>query len=88
MSAVWALIDSSGHSVPGLVGTSRIELGRTLLPGRYDPFRLHVSASYREMFERDLTRFLAQNGWQIARVKRRRRAPALASDLAHYREAA
>jgi hypothetical protein len=57
--------------LPGLVGGSQIEVGRKILPGRYDPFRLHVSASYREMFDRDLGRALTRNGWQIVRVKSR-----------------
>jgi hypothetical protein len=71
VSAAWAIRDREGQLLPGLVGGSRIEVGRKILPGRYDPFRLHVSASYRKMFDRDLGKLLARNEWQIVRVKSR-----------------
>ncbi len=73
MSAAWTVRDSEGQLVVGPTGASRIEVARKILPGRYDPFRLHVSASYREMFERDLRKALAQKGWQIMRAKARPR---------------
>ena len=79
MSAAWAIKDKEGHLLPGLVGGSRIEVGRKILPGRYDPFRLHVSASYRQMFDRDLGKVLARNDWQIVRVKARQGRGGVAS---------
>ncbi len=71
MSAIWAIRDKEGQLLPGFVGSSRMAVGRKVLPARYDEFRLHVSASYREMFDRDLGKLLARNGWQIVRVKSR-----------------
>ena len=73
MSATWAIQDSNGQLFPGTVAGSRIDVGRKILPTRYDPFRLHVSASYREMFDRDLRKVLEANKWQIVRVKPQRR---------------
>ena len=49
--------------------TSRIEVGRKLVPARYDPFRLQVSPSYRELFDHVVSRNLDQNHWQIVRVR-------------------
>ena len=71
MAAAWAIMDKEGHMLPGLVGSSRMAVGRKVLPGRYDEFRLHVSAGYREMFGRDLARLLERNDWQLVRVKTR-----------------
>jgi hypothetical protein len=71
VSAAWAIRDKEGQVLPGSVGASRIEVGRKILPGRYDPFRLHVSASYREMFDRQLEKMLTLNEWRIVRVKAR-----------------
>jgi hypothetical protein len=39
----------------------------------YDAFRLEVSPSYRETFDRDLKTVLAREGWQIVPLKRRTR---------------
>jgi hypothetical protein len=74
VSATWAIQDSNGQLLPGIVGGSRLDVGRKIVPTRYDAFRLHVSASYREVFERDLRKVLDKNKWQIVRVRARRRA--------------
>jgi hypothetical protein len=37
---------------------------------RYDAFRLEVSPSYRELFDRDLRTVLAREDWRIAPIKR------------------
>jgi hypothetical protein len=37
----------------------------------YDAFRLEVSRSYRELFDRDLKSVLAREDWQIVPVKLR-----------------
>jgi hypothetical protein len=72
MSAVWTVKDSDGQLLPQFVSTSRLDVGRKLLPDRYDAFRLHVSSSYREVFERTLHQALKREAWQIVRVKSRR----------------
>ena len=39
--------------------------GRKLVPHRYDAFRLHVSSSYRELFDRALGRVLQSRSWEM-----------------------
>jgi hypothetical protein len=68
MNTVWAVRDSTGQVLPELAGGSRLDVGRKVVPTRYDAFRLEVSSSYRELFERSLSQILQRNGWQIVRV--------------------
>lgn len=72
MNAGWIVRDSNGELLAQFAGGSRLEVGRKLVPQRYDVFRLHVSASYRELFDRTLTQILASRGWQIVRARGRR----------------
>jgi hypothetical protein len=65
----WAIKDSSGQALPGFLGSSRIEVGCKVMPARYHAFRLHVSASYRELFDRALQQVLQRNGWEIVQPK-------------------
>ena len=51
MAEVWTVKDGEGRVLPSLRGPSRLELGRKLLSSRHDAFHLHVSSSYREVFE-------------------------------------
>jgi hypothetical protein len=67
----WAVKDHNGQILPDLRGSSRFEVGCRVLPARYDVFRLHVSASYRELFERALQHVLEQNRWRIIEIKHR-----------------
>jgi len=53
------------------IGRSRLEVARKLLPTRYDPFRLEVSSSYREQFDRHLNNVLEREEWRIVPLKRR-----------------
>jgi hypothetical protein len=46
-----------------------------VVPARYDAFRLHVSPSYREQFDRAVNQILQRKGWHIVRTKARRSAP-------------
>jgi hypothetical protein len=69
MSAVWAVRDSNGEFIESFTGASRLEVGCKLVPSRYDAFRLHVSASYRELFDRALGQVLERQRWEIVRVK-------------------
>jgi hypothetical protein len=43
------------------------------VPTYYDPFRLHVSVSYREIFDRELTKVLSVTRWRIIRIRTRAR---------------
>lgn len=74
MSGAWTVRDSSGQLLPRFACRSRIEVGRKLVPVHYDAFRLQVSASYRELFDRALQQALDREGWQIVRIKGRKRA--------------
>jgi hypothetical protein len=79
--ATRAIKDNNGQVLPHYLGSSRIELGCRVMPARCDAFRLHVSASYRELFERALQQVLQRNGWRIVQIKLRRpfkRAPSAA----------
>jgi hypothetical protein len=67
----WAIRNSSGQILPKFVGGSRQEVGCKVLPARYDLFRLQVSSSYRELFERAVRHALEREGWEIVRVRGR-----------------
>jgi hypothetical protein len=69
MSAVWAVRDSNGDLLESLTGTSRLDVGCKIVPSRYDAFRLRVSSSYRELFDRALGQVLEQQRWEIVRVR-------------------
>ena len=71
--AAWTVKDSEGHLLPNLVAASRLEVGRKIVPTRYDAFRLQVSSSYRENFDRDLKSVLEREHWQIVPLKGRPR---------------
>jgi hypothetical protein len=73
MTAAWTIKDGRGEFLPEFAAPSALEVGRRILPTRYDAFRLHVSPSYREVFERAVARMLAERGWRIARMPARAR---------------
>jgi hypothetical protein len=66
----WAIKDSNGQVLPDFLGSSRIEVGCKVVPVRFDAFRLRVSSSYRELFERVLHQVLERHGWEIVQIKR------------------
>jgi hypothetical protein len=68
---IWAIRNSNKQIVADFVGASREEVGRKVLPTRYDAFRLRVSSSYRELFDRAVRHALEREGWEIVRVKHR-----------------
>lgn len=70
----WGIKDSNGRVLRDFHGSSRIAVGCKVVPACYDAFRLHVSASYRELFDRALQHVLDRNGWQIVEIKRRKAA--------------
>ena|SRR5215468_482497 len=69
----WTVRDNSGQLLPRFVGGSRFEVGRKLLGNRYDAFRLQVSSSYREIFDRELRNVLEREDWQIVPLASQRR---------------
>jgi hypothetical protein len=73
MTVTWTVRDSNGRLLPDFACHSRLELGRKLLPCHFDAFRLEVSHSYREVFERAVNQILQREGWQIVRVRGRLR---------------
>jgi hypothetical protein len=68
MNADWTVRDNNGHLLADFAASSRLDVGRKLVAQRVDPFRLQVSSSYREMFERTLSQVLQRKGWEIVRV--------------------
>ena len=66
---VWTVKDSTGQLRSDFIGASRLEVGRRIVPEHFDAFRLHVSSSYRELFDRAVGQVLEREGWQIVRAK-------------------
>jgi hypothetical protein len=69
MDTIWTVRDSNGYLLEAFTGASRLEVGCKVVPRRYDAFRLHVSASYRELFDRALAQILDRQQWEIVRVR-------------------
>ncbi len=67
----WTVRDSNGQLIADFAAGSRLDVGRKLVPTHYDAFRLQVSSSYRQLFDRALSRILAQKGWEIVCIKGR-----------------
>ena len=70
MAAYWTVKDATGEMLSEFTSASALEVARKVVPAHYDAFRLHVSSSYRELFERTLKQILEREDWQIVRVKR------------------
>jgi hypothetical protein len=68
MSAAWTIRDKEGQLLPNFAAPSRLDVGRKLVPTPYDSFRLQVSHSYRELFDRAVAQILERKGWEIVRV--------------------
>ena len=56
-----------GEVLENFPSASRLEVGRKVVSTRYDAFRLQVSSSYREVFNRALSRVLEREHWEIVR---------------------
>ena len=69
MAAAWTVRDGNGQLLADFIGASPMEVGRRIVPTHFDAFRLHVSSSYRETFDRAVAQVLQRQGWQIVRVK-------------------
>ena len=81
MAATWTVRDGNGELHAEFVGASPLEVGRRIVPTRYDAFRLQVAPSYRAMFDRAVAQVLEREGWQIVRVKAPARARRAHADL-------
>jgi hypothetical protein len=77
MTFIWTVKDAKGEVLPYFTSPSALEVARKLVPAHYDAFRLQVSSSYRELFERALRQILKHEDWRIVRLNatRRRREP-------------
>lgn len=62
----WTIEDSNGHVH---LCASRLDVGRKVGPVHLDAFRLHVSSSYREVFDRAVNQALEREAWRIVRVR-------------------
>ena len=71
MSAAWTIRDGKGEYLPQFAAGSALEVGRRIVPTRFDAFRLHVASSYREVFDRAVAKVLAEHDWQIVRMPAR-----------------
>jgi hypothetical protein len=71
MPAAWTVRDKTGELRWDFVCASPLEVGRRIVPAHFDAFRLHVSTSYRELFDRAVKQVLAREGWQIVRANPR-----------------
>jgi hypothetical protein len=69
MTRTWTVRDGNGRLLSEFACDSQLELGRKIVPGYYDPFRLRVSPSYREQFDRAVNKILQRKGWQIVRIR-------------------
>ena len=74
VTVAWTVKDSKGDLLPRFIAGSPREVGRKIVRNRYDAFRLEVSPSYRELFDRDLKMVLAREDWRIVPIKRPARA--------------
>ena len=81
MTAAWTIRDGNGQLHAEFVGVSPLEVGRRIVPAHFDAFRLHVSPSYREVFDRAVAKVLAQQGWQIVKMRARSHKRTRSSDL-------
>lgn len=65
----WTVRDSEGQLLTDFAAPSRLDVGCKVVPGHYDAFRLRVSSSYRELFDRALSQILQRQGWEIVRIR-------------------
>ena len=65
----WTVKDDRGRLLADFVAGTRLEVARKVVPGPSDAFRLEVSRSYRELFERALAQVLLRRGWQIVPIR-------------------
>jgi hypothetical protein len=69
----WTVRDGNGDLLTHFMAGSRQDVARKVVRNRYDPFRLQVSSSYRELFNRDVKSVLELQNWEIVPLQRRTR---------------
>jgi len=69
MTFNWTVKNGNGEVLSHFTSTSPLEVARKVVPVHYDAFRLQVSSSYRELFERSLKQTLEQEDWRIVRLR-------------------
>ena len=69
MAATWTVRNGNGEVLENFTAASRLEVARKVVPTRNDAFRLRVSSSYREVFDRALAHILDREHWEIVRVR-------------------
>jgi hypothetical protein len=67
MTRVCTVKNRNSEVLSRFTSASSLEVGRKLVPTRYDAFRLQVSSSYRELFERAVKQILNDQDWRIVR---------------------
>jgi hypothetical protein len=73
MTFIWTVKNTNGEVLPRFTSASALEVARKVVPAHYDAFRLQVSSSYRELFERALKQILEHEDWRIVRLRGSRR---------------
>ena len=69
----WTVRDSKGELLPHFSAGFSAGCRPQDRAAPYDAFRLEVSPSYREPFDRDLKAVLAREDWRIVPLRRRNR---------------
>jgi hypothetical protein len=67
----WTIRDGNGDLLGHFMAGSRQDVARKVARNRYDPFRLQVSSSYRELFDHDVKSVLKLQNWEIVPLQRR-----------------
>ena len=83
MTTHWTVKDANGEFLAHFTSASPLEVARKVVPTHYDAFRLHVSSSYRDLFERAARQILDGEVRQIVRVKGTVRAARIEERPAH-----
>jgi len=86
VTAAWTVRNSEGELLSHLAGRSRMDVARKIVSRPFDAFRLEVSSSYREAFNRDLSRVLERQNWQVVSVRQKRKSPRRADERLAVRE--
>lgn len=73
VALAWTVKDSKGELLADFIAGSPRDVARKIVRSPYDAFRLEVSPSYRELFDRDLKAVLAREDWRIVPLRGRNR---------------
>src|SRR4026207_874981 len=81
MTAAWTIRDGNGQLHAEFAAVSPLEVGRRIVPAHFDAFRLHLSPPHRAPLARAVAKVLAQQGWQIVKMRARSHKRTRSSDL-------